>query len=95
MDKALYSSAEGELVFDWREKWIKLIGLINEVTGTDEAPWSPPPPTDLEELQYQGLRFWFIDHQANLCHCGRTFASVRSGLRTKTTIMRISQTLKT
>ena len=64
MDKKLYSSVERELVFDWSDKWIKLIGLINEVTGTDGTPWSPPPPTDLEELQYLGLRFWFIDHQA-------------------------------
>ena len=64
MAKKLYSSAERDLVFDWSEKWIKLIGLINGVTGTDEPPWSPPPPTDLEELQYQSLRFWFIDHQA-------------------------------
>ena len=64
MDKKLYSSVERELVFDWSDKWIKLIGLINEVTGTDEPPWSPPPPTDLDELQYQSLRFWFIDHQA-------------------------------
>jgi len=38
--------------------------LINEVTGTDGPPSSPPPPTDLEELQYQSLRLWFIDHQA-------------------------------
>ena len=30
-----------------------------------EPPWSPPVPTDLEELHYQRLRFWFIDHQAH------------------------------
>jgi hypothetical protein len=64
LDKKLYSSTERELVFHWSEKWIKLIGLINEVTGVNEPPWSPPPPTDLEELQYQSLRIWFIDHQA-------------------------------
>ena len=61
----LYSSTERDLVFDWTHKWLELIKLINETTGTDEPPWSPPVPTDLEELHYQQLRFWFIDHQAH------------------------------
>jgi hypothetical protein len=59
----LYPETERELVYNWSEKWIELIMLINEVTGTDEPPYSPPPPTDLDEIQYQGLRFWFISHQ--------------------------------
>ncbi len=45
------------MVLVWAEKWLKLIGLINEVTG------APEPPADLDELQYQNLRFWFVDHQ--------------------------------
>jgi hypothetical protein len=61
--RRLYSPAECDLVDDWADKWLELIKLINEVTGIDEPPWSPPPPTDLEELQYQSLRFWFLDHQ--------------------------------
>ena len=52
LEKKLYSSTERELVFDWSEKWIELISLINEVTGVDEPPWLPPPPTDIDELQY-------------------------------------------
>jgi len=64
MVNKLYSNVDRELVFDWSEKWIKFIGLINDVTGTDEPPWSPPPPEELEELQYQSLRFWFMEHQA-------------------------------
>lgn len=63
MSKKLYSSPEQELVYDWSEKWLELISLINNITGTDEPPSSPPPPTDLEELHYQSLRFWFIEHQ--------------------------------
>ena len=60
----LYSNVDRELVFDRSEKWIKLIGLINDITGTDEPSWSPPPQDELEELQYQSLRFWFMSHQA-------------------------------
>lgn len=37
--------------------------LIIEVTGTDEPPFSAPLPTDLDELNYQRLRFWLIDHE--------------------------------
>lgn len=64
MNDRVHYSIERELVSDWAEKWIQLIGLINAVTGMDGPPWSPPPPSDLEELRYQALRFWFIDHQA-------------------------------
>ena len=60
-----YFSTERDLIFDWTYKCLELIDLINETTGTDELPWSPPVPTDLEELHYQQLRFWFIDHQAH------------------------------
>lgn len=63
MDKKPYSPKEQDLVFEWGEKWLELVGLINKVTGTDEPPWSPPPPAALEELRYQSLRFWFIDYQ--------------------------------
>lgn len=55
MDKKRYSSAEQDLVFNWGEKWLELVVLINEVTGTDEPPWSPSPPTDLDELHYQSV----------------------------------------
>ena len=64
MYNKLYSSTDSDLVSDWTDRWLKLITLINNVTGTDEAPWSPPPPTDLDEIQYQGHRFWFLSHQA-------------------------------
>jgi len=73
MDRKLYSSTERDLIYDWCENWIKLIGLINEVTGMDEPPWSPPPPTDLEELHYQSLRVWFIDHQAQFVPLWKDF----------------------
>ena len=60
-----YFPTERDLIFDRTYKCLELIDLINETTGTDEPPWSPPVPTDLEELHYQQLRFWFIDHQAH------------------------------
>jgi hypothetical protein len=51
------------LVDDWAGKWLELIKLINEITGTDEPPWSPPPPTEMDEIRYMSLRFWFLKHQ--------------------------------
>jgi hypothetical protein len=64
VNRKLYSVENCNLVDEWSEKWLALIELINNVTGTDQPPWSVPPPTDLEEIEYQRLRFWFIDHQA-------------------------------
>ena len=64
MNEKCYSLTEQDLVYEWADKWLCLIELINNVTGTGEAPWSPPPPTELDELKYQRLRFWLIDHQA-------------------------------
>jgi len=59
----LYSPEEADLVDDWADKWLELIKLINEATGTDEPPWSSPPPTEADEIQYLGLRLWFLNHQ--------------------------------
>jgi hypothetical protein len=59
----LYSAAERDLVHDWAGKWLELIKLINEVTGTDEPPWSSPPPTETDEIRYMRLRFWFLNRQ--------------------------------
>ena len=44
-------------------KQLELIKLINEVTGTDEPPWSSTPPAETDEIRYMGLRFWFLNHQ--------------------------------
>jgi len=62
-----YSVEERELAFNWCEKWLELIDLINEVTG------SPEPPVDLDELQYQGLRFWLIGHQKQFIPLWKNF----------------------
>jgi hypothetical protein len=59
----LYSPAEANLVDDWAGKWLELIKLINEITGTNEPPWSPPHPTEMDEIRYISLRFWFLKHQ--------------------------------
>ena len=63
MDRILYSPTEGDLVDDWADKWLELIKLINEVTGTNEPPWSSPPPTETDEIRYLGLHLWFLSYQ--------------------------------
>ena len=63
MDNNLYSSTEEELVSDWADKWFELSYFINGLIWTGDPPWTTPPPTEANELEYQRLRFWFIDHQ--------------------------------
>jgi hypothetical protein len=58
-----YTYVESELAHLCRERFIDLGVLINNVTGTNEPPYSPPPPSDMEEIEYQRLRFWFFDNQ--------------------------------
>ena len=63
MYQKLYSFADQCLIDDWADKWFELSNLINGLIWTDDPPWTTPPPTDVDELKYQRLRFWFIDHQ--------------------------------
>jgi len=46
----LYSAADRDLIHDWASKWLELIKL-NEVTGTDEPPWSSLPPAEMYEIR--------------------------------------------
>ena len=71
--KKEYSDTEREFVFQWADRWFRLVQLIYNLVGTDKKPYSPPPPTDLDELKYQGLRFWFIDHEAQFIPLWKDF----------------------
>jgi hypothetical protein len=73
MNRKFYSVENHDLVYDWSEKWLNLTELINNVTGTDQAPWSPPPPNEVQEIEYQHLRFWFNDHQTQFIPLWREF----------------------
>ena len=73
MNRKLYSIENCDLVDEWAEKWLALIELINNATGTEQPPWSPPPPTELQEIEYQRLRFWLIDHQAQFVPLWKEF----------------------
>jgi len=63
MNRECCSVEDCDLVDEWAERWLALIELINNVTGTDQPPCSPPAPAEIDEMTYQGLRFWFLDHE--------------------------------
>lgn len=63
MGNKQYSPLQLDLVYDWTEKWFQLVDLIFKLVRTDRSPPSPPPPTELDEINYQRLRFWLIDHE--------------------------------
>jgi hypothetical protein len=68
-----YTYVESELAYLCRERFIDLGVLINNVTGTNEPPYSPPPPTETYEIEYQRLRFWFFDNQKQFVPLLRDF----------------------
>lgn len=73
----LYSPAEADLVDDWADKWLQLIKLLNEATGTHDPSWSPPPPTEADEIQYMSLRLWFLNHQERFVPLWNDFCAAR------------------
>ena len=68
-----YTYVEGELAHLCRERFIDLGVLINNVSGTSEPPYSPPPPSETDEIEYQRLRFWFFDNQKQFLPLLRDF----------------------
>ena len=68
-----YTYVERELAHLCRERFIDLGVLVNNVTGTNEPPYSPPPPTETNEIEYQRLRFWFFDNQKQFVPLLRDF----------------------
>ena len=62
MIKKKYSIAEHDFVVEWADRWFQLNQLLWDLFRFHETP-SPPPLTEIQELKYQGLRCWFIDHE--------------------------------
>jgi hypothetical protein len=77
MDDAIYASERCDLVDEWAQRWLALIELINNVSGTDKPPFSPLPPPETDEIGYQGLRFWFVDHEARFLPLWKGFCENR------------------
>ena len=64
MNGKLYSLDQRYSVIDWADKWFELGMLIIDITSTDEPPYLTPMPSELDEINYQRLRFWLKDHEA-------------------------------
>jgi hypothetical protein len=68
-----YSQAQYDLVGEWTGKWLELIRLINNVTGTHRGAESISPPTKVNELQYKSLRLWLSKHEKQFVPLWETF----------------------
>ena len=71
-----FSNAEAGLADEWADKWINFAALVNNVTGTDDPPVMPPDYMD--EINYQGFRFWFLDHQDRFLPLWKEFCESQS-----------------
>ncbi len=67
MCSKFYSPAKREIVSEWTGNWLSLLLLINEVTGTLE------PPATTDEIQYQLLRSWLIEHEDEITPLWKDF----------------------
>jgi len=72
-----YSTAESGLVDEWTDKWLELIDLINQVTGTDEPSSSSPPPVETDEIRYAHLRLWFLSRQQQFVSLWNDFCAAQ------------------
>ena len=77
MSTKRFTSQETTLAHTWVDQWLKLIALINRVTGTEEPPFSPPPPTALDEIEYMLLRSRLLEHEEEFLPLWRNFDNAR------------------
>jgi hypothetical protein len=72
----LYSSIQKQLVCNWNDKWYEMSKLIlDELFTKKEVEWSLRPRSDVDELLYLRLRFWFIDHETKFLPIWRSYVS--------------------
>ena len=71
--KKQYTAKDQEFCFQWADHWFQLVDLIISLVRTDRIPPSPPPPAELDEIRYQKLRFWFIDHEKQFVSLWKDF----------------------
>ncbi len=62
MDTNQYTAAEHDFIFEWAERWCKFFDLIYDLLRTDK-PKVPAIPTEIDEINYQCIRSWFIDNK--------------------------------
>ena len=72
-----YSLIDKEFVFQWADHWFQLVDLIIQLVRTDRIPPSPPAPTELDEINYMRLHFWFIDHEPEFIPLWKDFYETR------------------
>lgn len=77
MKNKAYTEEEKQIAKDWTMQWLQFFDLINNVTGTDEPPHNPPPPTDEDEISYQKLRLWFLDNELRFLPLWNEFCEYR------------------
>ena len=75
MKTKLYSLIQRDAAIDWAERWFELSIQVIDITSTDEPSYSAPLPTELDEINYQRLRFWLKDHEIQFVPLWQDFYS--------------------
>lgn len=59
----VFSTIEQDFILEWADRWHGLFGLIFDYLRTDDISRSPISPAELDQIDYQNLRSWFLDNE--------------------------------
>ena len=58
-----FTATEQDFILEWADRWRGLSALIYDYLRTDDSSRSPIAPSELDQIDYQNLRFWFLDNE--------------------------------
>lgn len=77
MVEKMYSVKEQNFVYDWADRWRGLFDMIFDYLRTDDTSRSPISPADLDQVDYQNLRSWFLDNEEMFLSIWSSFCTSR------------------
>ncbi len=58
-----FTVTEQDFLLEWTDRWHGLFDLIFDYLRTDDIYRSPILPAELDQIDYQNLRSWFLDNE--------------------------------
>ena len=72
-----FSTTEQDFILEWAGRWCGLMELIFDYLRTDDISRSPISPPELDQINYQNLRSWFLDNEIIFLPLWKDFCTSR------------------